>query len=340
MKWLLLFVIAISPQKEKTSVKIVLFGDLMMAGMDTLKAVRNDPLFPFRGTLSLIREADIAIANLEAPLGTYGIRVEDKEYTFLTNPKLASYAKAAGFDGFVLANNHIMDYGTAALRQTIETLDSLGIKHAGAGMNVGEARKPMIFKCKGVKIGVLAYSNTFPKSYWATSKRAGTAFGHVGFIRSDVKRLRDSVDFVIVYFHWGAERRIQPKGYQRTLAHIAIDAGADLVVGSHPHIVQGIEVYRGRLIFYSLGNYAFRSTTDSASGAALLVKLFPQDSVVYEIVPLKVRYRDVRYSPKVTHEKGFIERIRERSSYKFDVNEQGFGRVVLPHRRKRLTTKR
>ncbi len=317
-----------SSQVREHPVKLAFFGDLMMAGMDRVKWIKDDPLFPFRGTLDILREADVAVANLECPFGSSGKPVEGKEFTFLGNPKLLSYAREAGFDGFGLANNHIMDYGAVALEQTIHLLDSLGIKHCGAGANLKLARRPMVFDVRGRKIAVFAYSNTLPKSYWATSKRPGTAYGSENFIRKDIERVRDSVDFIVVFFHWGAERLDTPKTYQKRLAHIAIESGADLVIGSHPHVVQGVEVYRGRPIFYSLGNYAFRSRTNSASGMAVTAEIW-RDSVVYHIVPLEVRYRKARYSPYPDTTGSLLEHIQKLSPYHFE--RTGFiGRMKLP----------
>ena len=312
---LLTFLIALAD----TPIKVVFFGDLMMAGMDALQSVKNDPIYPFRGTLPLIETADIAIANLECPFGTHGTRVEDKEFTFLASPKLLSYAKSAGFDGFGLANNHIMDFGPEGLEQTISILDSLGIKHCGAGEDISEARRPMVFHVRGKKIAVLAYSNTFPKSYWANSKRPGTAFGHAKFVRADIAKLRDTVDFIVVFFHWGAERLDTPKTYQKSLAHIAIDSGADLVIGSHPHVVQGFELYHGKPIFYSLGNYAFRSATNSASGMALMAEIYT-DSTVYKIIPLEVRYSRARYSPYPDTTGKLLQKLKTLSFSPFDID--------------------
>lgn len=308
--------------------RILFFGDLMMAGMDKVTSVREDSLFPFRGTMELIDLADVAIANLECPFGTKGTPVEGKEFTFLASPRLMGFAKAAGFDGFGLANNHIMDFGPEALEQTLSILDSLGLKHCGAGMNLREAREPMIFDVNGRKIAVFAYSNTYPQEYWATSRRPGTAYGSESYIAKDIRSVRDSVDFVVAFFHWGTERLDTPKTYQRRLAHRAIDSGADLVIGSHPHVVQGVEIYKGKPIFYSLGNYAFRSRTNSASGMAVMAELWG-DSTVYHIIPLEVRYRKAFYSPYPDTTGKLLQHIQELSSCNFE--KSGFtGRIKLP----------
>src|SRR5687768_16464208 len=201
-----------------------------------------------------------------------GAPITEKEFLFRNPPeKVVPALKRAGFDIVSLANNHTLDYGAEGLSDTLAALDQYEIRHHGAGMNSTEARKPVVFEFpNGQQAGFLAYSCTFPEEFWAGLNSAGTAFCHEQHVRSDVARLTEQkVDIIVVSFHWGAERVKELRPYQPLLAHAAIDAGADLVIGHHPHILQSIEYYRDALILYSLGNFTFGSRTLNARTSAV-----------------------------------------------------------------------
>lgn len=239
------------------------FGDLMLGGRaaDVLTPVGFEQAFvPLRGVLAA---ADLNMVNLECPITDRGFAMEGKQYTFRMAPKTASVLRNQGIGLVSLANNHSMDFGWEGLAQTISLLEAHGIGHAGAGEDLKAARRPVIREAHGIRLGVLAYSLTFPETYYAEQSRPGTAFGHKTDIEADVAQLRSQVDLVVVSFHWGAELRKDPKEYQVELAHAAIDAGADLIVGHHPHVVQSVEVYKAKPIFYSLGNFIFGSYSNS-----------------------------------------------------------------------------
>ncbi|MCF6192294.1 MAG: CapA family protein, partial [Candidatus Hydrothermae bacterium] len=149
-------------------------------------------------------------------------------------------------------------------------------------------RRPMYLQVNGYRVGILAYSLTYPERYWAGPRKGGTAFGHLRWIQKDITKTRQMADFVVVIFHWGRERWPILRPYQRTLAHTAIDAGADLGVGHHPHVLQPVERYHGHTVVYSLGNLLFGSSSLRPEGAVLLVRL-ESDSVRYRYIPLEVR---------------------------------------------------
>src|SRR5690606_1761556 len=213
-----------------------------------------------------LKNADLTIGNLETPLTDRGSPMVEKTYLFRNPPdKVAPALKSAGFDIVTLANNHILDYGVEGLRDTIRSLQDVGIAHVGAGMNLQEARRPVVLTLPdGQTVGFLGYSNTFPEEFWATPSSPGTAFGHVKHVQSDVQALVErNIDIIVVSFHWGRERQPRLRAYQPLLAHAAIDAGADLVLGHHPHILQGVERYKNGLVLYSLGNYTFSTFSNS-----------------------------------------------------------------------------
>ncbi len=178
--------------------------------------------------------------------------------------------KRAGFNVLSMANNHMLDYGADGLLETIHHLDSLGINHSGAGDSLSSARREAIVTCNGSKIAFLSYSLTFPKEFYADKDRAGTAPGFRPTLEEDISRARASADYVVVSFHWGQELAVMPKKYQVTAARLAVDAGADIVIGHHPHVLQGIEHYKNALIFYSLGNFAFGSLSKSCDRSIIV----------------------------------------------------------------------
>lgn len=293
---------AASPQAapaDSSSVTILAVGDVMMGASMEPSIREKGPDHPFAGTAPAIRRADIAICNLEAPFGTKG-KPFKKRFTFLVPPSCAGALARAGFDAVAMANNHMMDYGAVPLDETIRILDSLGIAHSGAGRNLGEARRPAIVERNGIRVAFLSYSKVYPAEFWATSKRAGVAPGEKGYLAEDIAATKKRADLVVVSVHWGAELMDNPKQYQRDLAHLAIDSGADLVLGHHPHVLQGMEVYKGRLIAYSLGNFAFGSQSRKCTESVMLeVRLARKETKEARIIPVCVDNLKTGFQPAV-----------------------------------------
>ncbi len=206
----------------------------------------------------LIESADIAIANFENPAPnvfsyhTGGLR-------FTADPKLIKGLADAGIDWVGLANNHIGDAGDAGIIQTIANLKKYGIQSGGAGKNLAAARKPAILEAAGVKVAILAYDTI--RSDYGAGTTAGSALMSVPAMRADVKAARSAgAEVVIIFPHWGTEYDPTPFAGQQRLARAAIDAGADLVVGNHAHWAGAVEVYKGKPIWYALGNFVFDQT--------------------------------------------------------------------------------
>ena len=244
-------------------VKLVFSGDILLSD-HVMNAYKNGGI---RSVLdsqfqSVIDEADIFMANEEFPFSTRGTPAEDKQFTFRAAPSLIFVFKELGIDIVTLANNHAMDYGTDALLDTCDTLDKAGIARVGAGKNLDEAKAPVILEAQGKKIGFLGASRVIPVGSWnATSTKPGMLTTYDPKILVDeIKKLRDQCDYLVVYVHWGIERNETPEDYQRSLGKQYIDAGADVVIGSHPHVLQGVEYYKGKPIVYSLGNFIFGSS--------------------------------------------------------------------------------
>lgn len=231
--------------------------------------------------------ADIAMVNQEFAFTTGGTKARDKQYTFRVNPDYVQIFKDMQIDVVTLANNHTMDFGTVGLTDTFDTLKSAGIPYVGAGNNITEAREIKFFEVKDKKIACLGASRVIPETDWnAYSNKPGMLTTYdPAMLVEDIKTAKSQSDFVVVYVHWGVEKQNSPKEYQRGLAKQYIDAGADLVVGSHPHVLQGIEYYNGKPIIYSLGNFMFYSNISQT--ALLKATINEQNEVKLQLIPGK-----------------------------------------------------
>ena len=210
----------------------------------------------------LFNNSDLNIANLECAITDEPITPDDKEWTFALPSKYVNVFKDAKINLLTLANNHILDFGERALLNTIKVLDDNGILHIGAGKNIHDADKVYIKEIEGKRYAFISASAVIPKESWkANEKRAGVSNGYDTLaICTRVNKLKSYVDKVIVYMHWGGELEPVSRELQRLIGRRLVDAGADLVVGTHAHIVQEIEYYNNVPIVYSLGNFIYGGT--------------------------------------------------------------------------------
>jgi poly-gamma-glutamate capsule biosynthesis protein CapA/YwtB (metallophosphatase superfamily) len=285
-----------------TPVRVAFLGDFLPAGSAEPVIANNGYGYLFDGVRTILQSVDAVVLNLEAPISTRGIAVNGKTYTFRAHPRAAVAMAGEGVRAVWLANNHIMDFGVEGLSDTLGHLDAAGIVHAGAGMNVREAAAPAVLSLEGRNISLLSFSNTFPDSYWARENRPGTFFGAprpVG--RAVARALESDGGPVVASFHWGAELMTQPKEYQVDLARKAIDSGAALVVGHHPHVPQPIGIYEGVPILYSLGNFAFGSYSKTVHAGLLAVAEFGEEGrcLVLEIYPLLIDNTEAHFQPRL-----------------------------------------
>ena len=204
----------------------------------------------------LLKSADLAVANFENPAPD-AFRYHTEGTVFSADPKLIAGLKKAGFDIVSIGNNHIRDAGAKGIIDTIKNLKKYGIKSTGAGANLAAARKPATANVNGTKVAILGY-DTIAKYYAAGPSTAGSAQLSKSVVRADIKKARAAgADVVIVYPHWGTEYSPKPFAAQQALARAVIDAGADMVIGNHAHWVGAMEVYKGKPIWYALGNFVF-----------------------------------------------------------------------------------
>jgi poly-gamma-glutamate capsule biosynthesis protein CapA/YwtB (metallophosphatase superfamily) len=236
-----------------------------------------------------LKTADIAFINLEGPISDKGTRASWKEYTFRGRTALTQGLVSAGIDVVSLANNHSVDYGQAALLETITRLDDAGVNHAGAGSDAAKASAPALLITPAGVVAILAYTDIIPGGFTATADTPGVnaTTPNRKNILAAVAAAKKKADFVIVSFHWGTEYKPQANSDQRQLAHQVVDAGADLVIGHHPHVIQGLELYRDRLIAYSLGDFVWdHYSRETGETFVLRVTMRPQETPSVEVVPV------------------------------------------------------
>jgi capsule synthesis protein PGA_cap len=239
-------------------VTIAITGDVMLARSvnDHLLATAAGDPFPFTSTGDYLHGFDLTVGNLECVVSTLG-RPEPKEFTFEADPRGFARVAAAGFDIVSLANNHSGDFGKDAFLDMLAHLPAHGLQPLGGGANLTAAHTPVIRRIRSTRVGFLAYCEIGPENFAAGPTTPGHAWLDPDAMRADLAALRPQVDFVVVFTHWGIEYQTIETDHQREMARLAIDAGADLVVGAHPHVRQPAEMYRGKLIVYSLGNFVF-----------------------------------------------------------------------------------
>lgn len=279
-------------------VVITAVGDIMLAGSGDKTYRRHGYDYPFDATREILRQSDVVTGNLEAPVASKGVEFTGKRFRFKAAPLAAKALKNAGFTHLSLANNHILDFGEEGLQQTLAALDANTIVYSGAGLSLSSARKASIIGVKGVRIALLSYSLTYPDEFYAGVDRPGTAPGYASIYTADIRKAKESADCIIVSFHWGGEGLDRPKPYQVAAAHRAVDAGADIVLGHHPHVLQGVEYYGKGVIFYSLGNFAFGSLSKTSARSMIARIIFDGGISEVEIIPLNVLNSEVRFQPK------------------------------------------
>ena len=221
---------------------------------------------------SLTSGADLALANMEGPAPLKS-SYHATGMTFTFNQAFLAGLTYAGIDWVALGNNHMLNAGRQGVVQTVQALDKLGIAHSGAGANIAAARAPAMFTIDGVKVAVLSYDAISPGEA-AGPNKPGTAELSAGTAPADIKAARAAgAQVVIVYPHWGIEYTTGPTAAQKKWAHAMIDAGADIIVGNHPHWAGAMEIYKGKPIWYALGNFVFDQTWSEQTEEGLLLEL-------------------------------------------------------------------
>lgn len=246
-------------------VEMAFVGDVLLGSTVSYLLERHGMDYPYTHIREQLQQPDITVANLETPITELEETKEQKSYLYRSSPETLPAFVEAGFDLVTLANNHILDYGVEGLRDTIAHLDKADIKHVGAGEDEIEAYQPVIIEQNGIKTAFIGLSMVVPRVEWKANKyNPGVAetYSYERAVKA-IERAEEEADVVVVLPHWGDERQQEPKEQQVNMAYRYIDAGADLVVGSHPHVLQTVERYKGKWIVYSMGNFIF-TTNDFA----------------------------------------------------------------------------
>ncbi len=267
--------------------------------------------YPFALVKDRLSAADVTWCDLESPLGTSGSPLPGKLIWFRAKPETVECLKSAGVDVVGLANNHILDYDSPCLLETLDILDKAGLAYCGAGRNEEEARRPAIVEAGGLKIAFLAYTEyadsslywsfAYPRTFLAGEGVPGCNPLYLSLVEEDIARARAEADLVVVCYHWGLEDIEYPVAYHpwndlRAIAEKTIDLGACLVIGTHPHAVQGLETYGRGLIAYSLGNFVTDQIRDTQKeGLILEATLGPTGVLGARLVPVSVE----GFRPKV-----------------------------------------
>lgn len=281
----------VAPPDEDEDGKVVLaaVGDIMLSRVVEQKMIgRSDWKYPFLETAEVTSKADLTFGNLETTIYP-GQTIQSGSFTFRTDPKALEGLQHAGFDVLSLANNHTMNFGYAGMKSTVENLDGAGIAHVGGGIGRENIYAPIIKEAEGTKFGFLAYTYARDEQYHG-GEMFGTAYADIPAMEAQVGDLKKKADVVIVSMHMGTEYATTPHVTQVKFARAAIDAGAALVIGHHPHVVETSEKYKDGYIIYSLGNFVFDQMWSEETRLGAIAKIsFDKDKITgIEFIPVKI----------------------------------------------------
>jgi poly-gamma-glutamate synthesis protein (capsule biosynthesis protein) len=323
-----------SPPSLEETVTLAAVGDILLDRGVGKRIEQHGADYPFRYVAPILREADIAFGNLECPISESG-RLVVKPYRFRAHPRVLDGLVNAGFDILSLANNHTLDCGRDGLIETLDHLKSRGLRGVGAGHTRAEAEEAIYLEAKGVRVAFVGFCDFIPEGVFLRDDRASIAMASAEGVRRAVKRARAQADIVIVSFHWGIEYRARPSPRQIELARAAAESGADLVLGHHPHVLQGLEAMRVKtdsgernvLIAYSLGNFVFDPRGEEPSRAMILRVTLRKTGVVRaEILPWRLEDGSPRPASPA-ESAAIIQRVTALSAEKNTILTDG--RIVL-----------
>jgi len=252
-------------------VTLAAFGDANLGDGVATTMAAHGPRWPWSGVAATLRAADIAFGNLECAVSTRGAPVP-KEFTFRGSPShLTAIVRYAGLDVLNLANNHVGDYGTAALLDTIRHVRAAGALPVGAGADLAAAAQARVVERLGLRVAFVGFSDVVPAGFAAGPSSPGTTTAAPGLVRDAIRAARRRADVVVATFHWGIERDPRESARQRELAAIARAAGAQAVIGAHPHVLQPIRRMGAHgVVAYSLGNFVWAAGSAQSSATGIL----------------------------------------------------------------------
>ncbi|MDF2672021.1 MAG: hypothetical protein K0R09_286 [Clostridiales bacterium] len=276
----------------KSEVIISFTGDILLDRDVRKKILQEGKEYPYEYAKDILNKSDIVYGNLECPLLNEGTpTIKRRELIFKGDESNSIVLKEAGYSILNLANNHAMDYGSDGLLNTINVLKDSSIKWLGGGTDNESSHKPVFISKNGIKVGFLGYSIFPPEGYVYLEDKPDIARYSKRLTPVDIKKAKSQCDFLVVTFHWGKEFSYYPSDLQRSAAHLAINSGCDMVIGHHPHVLQGIENYRGKSIFYSLGNFIFDKQVPPGTDESIILNIrIDRNGVVdSEIIPVRIK---------------------------------------------------
>lgn len=262
---------------------LIFTGDMMLSrrvGAKTAK--QGDWRWPFLQIGDYLSQADLTIGNLESVISDQGRNV-GSIYSFRADPRMLEGLTLAGFDVLDLANNHVGDWTRLAFEDTMTRLTNAGISSCGAGANFDEAHTTIVRQAGSAKIGFLCYTDIAAAPLFATKDQSGVANMDLAQLKKDIAFAKAEADIVVVQMHTGVEYQPHPNSKQKTFAKTAIDAGANLVVGHHPHVIQDFEQYKDGWIVYSLGNFIFDQDFSDETRHGQILKVTLEDKNIKSV---------------------------------------------------------
>lgn len=284
---------AVEITEDKESVFSASFvGDIMFGRFVEDVTERRGQEYLFRNVESLLNQSDYVTGNFESPVVLQeDYEPADKSFVFQTTSESVQTLKDMNFSVVTLANNHTMDYRESGLQDTIKTLEKVGLDYVGAGKNLAEASRISYQKINGITVASIGVSDAYIDGRQrALQNRPGVLPADPEIILPLIKEARSNSNLVIVNTHWGQEYDNEPSPRQQELARAMVDAGADIIVGHHPHVLSTIEVYKDSIIFYSLGNFVFDQGWSRTKDSAIVnYKLYRDGTGRFEIIPLRIK---------------------------------------------------
>ena len=293
------------PRPPGEGITLALAGDVMLGRLVNEVIRAKGPRYPWGDVLPLVQEADLSLVNLECVIAKSGEPfTPPRVFYFRADPEAIEVLTLAGIDYVTLSNNHALDFQAPALLETIQHLDEHGIAHAGAGSNAEEASQHALLEARGIQVGVVAFADHF-REYAATESTAGTNIIPITLDDRHFHRVRESIeaaraagaDLVVFSIHWGPNMRHVPTQEFEDFAHAVMDAGADIFHGHSAHVFQGIELYKGKPIFYDTGDLIDDYYVDQAhkNDQQLLFLVYATSEGVerIELIPLLISYMQV-----------------------------------------------